>query len=373
MGETFPSTTFPPRFRRALFGAAMMLLALICAPAMYAQAPSDSATDVPGSWYAFPTITYAPEISLGGGAAAGFFRASETGRPTSVQGDVLVTLRGQYMLNLNAEVYTGADRLRATADISLQHFPDVFYGIGPNASTDSEEDFTSRFADTAVQAEHRVTRNWRVGVRGRFWSEDITEVAEDGLLDTMPIAGREGSSSVGVGLVTTWDSRDRVFFARRGSFVEMYATVHPQLAGTDAGFSRGVVDARQYMALGSDHVLALQGYAEAVSGRAPMSLLPKLGGMQRMRGYREGRYRDNVLLTAQAEWRFPIVWRLSGAVFGSVGGVAPHFDRWAADGVEQAAGAGIRYRLNEQGVHIRFDYAVGREGAAFYLTALQPF
>ncbi len=368
--------TMPASLRcclKAFCITAVLCLSLSCPGLLHAQTSSDTTESGSGSWYAFPAITYAPEISFGGGLAGGFFRESATSRPSSVQGDVLVTLRGQYMLNLNAEVYAHADRHRVEADVSLQQFPDVFYGIGRDASEEMEEDFTSRFADAIVQAERRVAENFRIGFRGRFWYEAVTEVEDTGLLDTLPITGRDGSTAVGIGLVSIYDSRDRVFFAREGTLIEAYAKVHPGLLGRDAHFTRAVVDVRRYLALRPGQVLALQGYADVVSGRVPFSLLPRIGGMERMRGYREGRYRDNVMLTAQAEWRFPIAWRFAGAVFGSVGSVAQRVNSWAADGIERAVGAGIRYRLNEQGVHIRFDYAVGREGAAFYLTALQPF
>lgn len=36
-------------------------------------------------------------------------------------------------------------------------------------------------------------------------------------------------------------------------------------------------------------------------------------------------------------------------------------------------GAGLRYQLNDEGTHLRLDYALGKEGGGLYITALTPF
>jgi len=149
--------------------------------------------------------------------------------------------------------------------------------------------------------------------------------------------------------------------------------VHTGALGSDHSFVRGVLDARTFVPVGGEHVLALQGYADLVSGTAPSTLLPKLGGMLRTRGYREGRFRDDGMATAQAEWRFPLVWRFDGAVFASIGAVADRLATVAADGVGAAGGTGLRFRLNDSGVHLRLDCALGRDGGGLYITAAQPF
>lgn len=345
-----------------------------------AQSPATSTATVdttmeeaPTSWYVFPTLFFTPETSLGGGAAAGSFFPLGTGRRSSVQGNLSATLRGQYQLNAVSELYLSDERQRLVAEMNLVAFPDVFYGIGPQTTDAMEEDYESQFVDTFVQFEQRVIEGMGIGLRARLRHEVITEIEDGGLLDGPTVSGNDGGTAFGVGPVATWDTRDRVFYPHRGQFVTVFGLVHDGAFGSTFDFARGVLNARQYLPIGPEHVVALQGYAEAVSGAAPFTVLPQLGGMLRMRGYREGRFRDDVMATVQAEWRFPVWWRFDGALFAGTGAVSDRIGTFGAEGLEVAGGAGLRFRLNDAGVHLRLDYALGKEGGGLYITAAQPF
>lgn len=371
-----PLTLWPPRQAAVstLRGCALLLLAgsLAVVPAR-AQSPADSSDDAASSWYAFPTLFYTPETSLGGGGAGGyFFRTDTEGPPSSLTADVSVTVRGQYQLNLNPELYRDGDRQRLYADIALHEFPDVFYGLGPGTTEVREEDFTSRYVDAVLQAEQRVAPGLRIGLRGRVREEAITEVETDGRLSGAAVPGAEGGTTLGLGLVVTRDTRDRLFYPHRGTYVTASVVPHSGALGSDFDFTRAVIDARYYVPVGN-HVIGLQGYGEAVSGTAPFTILPRLGGPRQLRGYREGRFRDDVFAAVQGEWRFPLWGRFNGAVFAGTGAVAPRLGALGTEGVEVAGGTGLRYRLNDEGTHLRLDYALGKEGGGLYITALTPF
>lgn len=350
-----------------------LALAMITSGVATAYPRADSSTAEATTWYAFPTVFYTPATSLGFGAAGGIFFGEGVGRPSSLQGDVSATLNGQYGANVRPEWYRQDGQQRVFGDIALSAYPDVFYGLGPDATDSQEEEFTSRYVDAILQAEQQVGAGWRIGLRSRVRREVVTEVEADGLLDGTAIPGHDASTVVGVGPLVARDTRDRSFYPRRGQFAMAYVLVHREWLGSTFGFTRAVIDARQYVPLGWGHTLAVQGYGEAVSGTAPFSVLPQLGGPLRMRGYLEGRFRDDVYATTQAEWRFPVRGRFAGAVFGSLGAVAGRVDAFGRYGLEMAGGVGFRYRLNDQGVHIRLDYALGNEGAGLYITAQEPF
>jgi hemolysin activation/secretion protein len=120
-------------------------------------------------------------------------------------------------------------------------------------------------------------------------------------------------------------------------------------------------------------VLAGQVYTEAVIGEAPFQLLPLLGGSNRMRGYREGRLRDDVYWTVQVEYRFPLFWRFKGTAFASAGEVGPRIGAPLVNGVETAVGLGGRLRLTEDGVHGRLDLAYSRTGLELYISLGEAF
>jgi outer membrane translocation and assembly module TamA len=70
----------------------------------------------------------------------------------------------------------------------------------------------------------------------------------------------------------------------------------------------------------------------------------------------------------------PIYHRLKAAVFCSVGDVVNSAD-YRIDKLKVAYGAGLRYRLNDARVHLRFDCAKNNYGdkLQFYITASEAF
>ena len=106
---------------------------------------------------------------------------------------------------------------------------------------------------------------------------------------------------------------------------------------------------------------------------APFLLLPLLGGADRMRGYRKGRFRDDMLWAAQTEYRLPLFWRFKGTAFTSAGEVAPRVGPTLFENVELAAGLGARFQLTDSGLHGRLDVAYSRTGVEFYISVGEAF
>jgi len=101
--------------------------------------------------------------------------------------------------------------------------------------------------------------------------------------------------------------------------------------------------------------------------------LPGVGGQNVLRGYYEGRYRDNLMAVVQAEYRFPVWKRLGATVFGGVGNVSSRFDNFAVGDLKYAGGAGLRFRVSPEGVNLRLDYAVTPNSSGTYITIQEAF
>jgi len=126
----------------------------------------------------------------------------------------------------------------------------------------------------------------------------------------------------------------------------------------------------------NQHVLAWQFYYEAAFSKneIPFQLLPTLGGRDLMRGFRQGMYRDNVMMMLQTEYRIPVYKRIKVAVFLSAGDVM-NSSTYHIDKLKVAYGAGLRCRLNDARVHLRVDIAKNNYGdkLQFYITATEAF
>jgi hypothetical protein len=100
------------------------------------------------------------------------------------------------------------------------------------------------------------------------------------------------------------------------------------------------------------------------TGDVPFYKLPALGG-KRMRGYFNGRYRDNFYMVMQLEYRQMVWWRLGFAVFGGVGNVAEEMIDFSFKNIKYNFGAGLRLMFNEaEKVNLRVDFGMGSGGNA---------
>lgn len=319
-----------------------------------------------------PFAFYTPETKLGVGAvAAGYRRIEPELPPSSVVSAVIVTVRRQISIDALSELHRpGGERVDAEAGFS--HFPDLFLGVGPNTPDAAEEAFTSRKAQLRLRLQRQVRPALRVGPQATFRWEDVVETEEEGRLATGDLIGAAGGRWFGWGALSTYDTRDHVLHPRRGTYLEVSALWFPGALGT-TGYRRGVVDVRRFAPLGSRGTLAYRAHVAGSGGDVPVLLLPALGGSERLRGYYEGRLRDRFAGSFQGEFRFPLWWRFDGAAFAEVGQVAGGLSDLLSGRLEGSAGAGLRYRVSEDGARIRFDFAVGRRGSGLYLTLGEAF
>jgi hypothetical protein len=131
----------------------------------------------------------------------------------------------------------------------------------------------------------------------------------------------------------------------------------------DYVFFLGELDLRNYFAVAPDKVIATNLYMSVAGGDTPFYKLPGLGGQNRMRGYYEGRFRDDFYATLQAEYRQYFWWRLGFVVFGGLGQVAPEVIKFNSNEFKYSFGAGLRLLFNKtEKVNLRVDLGFGDNG-----------
>jgi hypothetical protein len=340
------------------------------------ESPPASPTPAqPRRWFAIPVLSYLPETGLGGGASAGLHLHVEgAARPTSLFATALYTTERQGLLDLAVDsTLPGGTVLGARA--RALHYPDRFYGIGPQTQAWQMEHFTRRSVELVASAEFPVPflPGVRVGPRLDLRAEQITDKDPGGQLAAGAVPGANGSSSVAGGVSATWDTRDQPFWPSRGSLVQAWYVYAAEGMARNGAFGRGVLELRHFAPLGGGRVLGLHAYGERASGEVPFTLLPRLGNTRFLRGIREGRYRDDVVWALQSELRSPLWWRISGVAFAAVGDVAPRLDAIRIADPKVAGGAGLRYRLTDEGANVRVDVAMSRFGTQLYVLVLEAF
>jgi len=351
--------------------AAVALLILLASRASAEERPSGP-TVIP-----IPYAFYTPETSLSGGVILMVVSSTAPSDPDQrenvLRGGGYVSVNGQAEVFAGLEYYTPRNALRLTVDSYVARYPNKFFGIGPDAS--NEEDYVPFECELDGAVGFFVSPGLYLGPRLRLFGSWMQQRAADGALIQGAVAGSDGTAVVGPGVRLSWDTRDSSVAPTRGvsmdvssswSFVAFGGSSYPSMS----------LDARLFHSPfpGRKVVLAGQLYAAWSGGAPPFQELPRLGGDELMRGYYDGRYRDNALVAAQAEVRIPVWWRFGLAVFGSAGQVAHDPLSFRLEKTRFSGGAGLRFVVDESsGASLRADVTVGADGADFYFNLGEAF
>lgn len=331
---------------------------------------------------ALPIAFYTPETRWAFGAtgiyAFRFKGETDESRPSQITLGGAYTLNKQILLYVPFQFFWDDEQWNAYGEVGYFKYNFFYFGTGNSEAVENNtegEIFDVEFPRLRLNVLRKVKPNIYVG--GRYWFDDFKIVGtdEDGLLadQTFEETGRSVISGAGVSAI--YDSRDNVFAPDKGYYIEGTTLFVGDYLGADYNYQKYTLDARKYQKIVKNHVLAVNTYFEFTNGDVPFYQLALLGGTKRMRGYLEGRFRDNHMAIFQAEYRFPIFWRIGGTVFGGYGGVQNNVKDLAAfQDFRYTYGAGIRFNLvPKERINVRFDIGFGKETSGFYLTIGEAF
>ncbi len=327
------------------------------------------------------------------------------------------------LLRFSGDNLFNHNRQRLSYSGAFVYFPGAFYGIGYEAGKEGyAQDLTTTMGTVNVSYCTSLAGRFYVGVSGglnytgaAYRSSGMTEYLEGirdgryekpggqrGELYDLWLEGRylpekqdpfsnyiaatgdrPNALNAHVGIFAQYDTRDVTFNASKGVFVKAEAKWYPEwLGNTRRTFGRFTLTFDFYQRLWKGAVLACDLYADATAGTPSWHMYAKMGGMERMRGYYEGRYRDKRLVEAQAELRQKI-YRRHGVVAWIGGGQVWGTNRFRWSNTLCSFGCGYRFEFKNR-MNIRLDYGWGNYGnpnlpwdrkrsSAFLFTASEAF
>lgn len=364
----------------------MFLTALFAV--LLALPPADSVPKA-FSLLPLPLVYYTPETRLAYGVAAtATFRfrrdlirlradTSLRSRPSQVTLGAAYTQNKQLLFYVPFQLFYDRDTYYVNGEVGYYRYSYYFFGVGQREVP--RELYAVNFPRIRVNAFRRIAPVLTVGklyagVRYQYEDYRVTSVEPDGLLATGEVPGGLGSRLSGAGLGLFYDSRDQLFFPTKGVVADVAYLNQNRLLGSTVRFDRYTADVSSYHALSRRVVLAMNYFASFTAGTAPFNAMSLLGGTKRMRGYYEGRFRDQNAALLQSELRFAIYKRFGGVVFGSAGILGDAQTLLRPDDPKFAYGAGLRFTLNRRDhLNIRLDYGFGQQSSGFYLTIGEAF
>lgn len=332
-----------------------------------------------------PSVYYLPETNwyfgLAGFSYFKFNKNKEGGndtitRPSQIRMALGYTLNKQIVFWLPAEVFFKENKYRLLAELGFYRWPYFFNGIGNNIETSYEENYRASFPRARLAFQKRLGKSIYLGPKYWFQYLKMNEVEPGGKFENGLVPGGNGGVNSGFGVSFLYDTRNSVFASTQGWYAEYSNLFNQTVFGSDFVFNTHILDVRKYVNIKANHIVALQAYGKFNFGDVPFNQMSLMGGPFRMRGYREGRFRDKHIALMQLEYRSPLVYRTGLTVFGAYGIVGNKPQNLIFKNGKTSIGGGLRFSLDEKDrMHIRFDYAwgEGKENRFGYFTIGESF
>ncbi len=332
-----------------------------------------------------PVAIYEPATSLGFGVGAKFlFKLKGSGpetRTSNLPASLIYTLNNQFIFFSGYTVFFNEEKYLLKGNLIFSKYPISYFGIGSR----TEEEGALEIAYDQILVEplllKKVAKNLFVGGGIRYNAILNTRLNEefDGIPEGSSLQDSLGSTSAGLELAITYDSRDNVLNALHGNFLEFTHGFYGEALGGTNSFMLSKLDFRQYFQLNPDklNALALQWYTRFSWGDTPPLELSALGGPELLRGFQESRFRDKIGFFAQAEYRWQALDRIGFVFFGGVGDVVNDLRDAQFSNLKYSVGTGFRLKIvKSENLNIRIDYALGlgpNRDQNFYIGIAESF
>lgn len=337
----------------------------------------DSAHPRKRTIFIFPIIAYKPESRwIGGASVTQIFRVSKDSitRPSVARFDLSYSQERQFSFRPVIDIFSKLNKLNVRAIYNYTNFGEFYYGIGRNALASNEEAYKFNMHDLNVKAAYQFVPKLYLGIQYNFEQMYNIDANPNGLLKNSNVPGNNGYKASGFGLTLYYDDRDRVYFPLRGQMIEISNIYHEKFFGSKFEFINVTLDARKYIHLWKENVLALQSVFNMNDGDIPFRMQGVLGNFMIMRGYYNGRYRDKHSAAFQAELRKTIWGPVGMVAFVGCGTVANN--KWdLATRLLPNYGIGLRVKaIRKEHVNVRIDYGIGnKENRAVYISLYEAF
>ena len=324
----------------------------------------------------FPAVYYSPETRWAYGAAvtATFrFRSdSLNARPSQMTLGIVFTQEKQSLYYLPFQLFLKNANYYCNGDLGFYKYNYYYFGIG--AQPVPKELYGVDFPRVRLNFFRKIYPHLYAGLRYQYEDYRITQTVPNGAFANDRIPGTPRSITSGLGLGLFYDTRDIIFFPSKGLVADVAFFHNAPVWGANVQFQRLTADVSVYKTIFKKVILAGNLFSSFSWGTPPFNMLSELGGGKRMRGYYQGRLRDDNALLAQGEVRFGIFKRLGGAAFGSAALLGNQQDILRTHDPKFAGGVGLRFTANRRDrLNIRFDYALGKDGGNFYFTIGEAF
>ena len=305
--------------------------------------------------------------------AAGLYRLDRTDSltpPSDITAFITGGTTGFYMVGINGNNIFSHNRHRISYKLSFYSQPTDYWGIGYSAGANNPKgSYVEKRYDVDVRYLYQVVPNMFIGASVNFRNSR-------GIKFTRPeyIEGQNPeNTTTGIGAIVEYDTRDFIPNPYKGLYLSLKGTWRPDFLGSNAkSLWQAIFTANSYHRVWKGGIVATELYGEFNASGTPWLMKARLGGSKRMRGYYEGQYNDNDMITLQVELRQNIWRRIGCVVWGGAGNVFPSFEKFKWGYTLPNYGIGLRWEFKKR-INIRVDYGFGKHTSGFLFNINEAF
>ena len=303
-------------------------------------------------------------------------------RPSQINGMALVSTKGQTQFSLKSDIWSKQNKWHHIHTIQFYHIPFNFYGVGNDTRTINEDKLKQEKIRINSEVEYKFFKNYYAGLGAEFESHSFTDKEAGGIFESLPLVDQKGGKFLMFKISQLYDTRNSNTYPTKGFFGRLKYGYTPNFFGQD-NFSGSFysADIRQFVPLHKKVVFASKLFYEGLDSdrHIPFYVLRQLGNDEVMRGYYQGRYRDEQYISLQSEIRYRFSNRFGIVAFGGLGNVDNKFSNLFSD-LKPNYGLGGRFFFDlDKSLAIRFDYGFGEKPAGekrisgFYISLSEAF
>ncbi len=283
-----------------------------------------------------------------------------------------MTTEGFFLIGIKGLHIFPSERYKLEYRLNASTFLTDYYGMGYalNNVDGNKASFRRNRIEAIGRFLFRLAPKTYLGPTFSYRFVQATEIKADDL----PLfeGQRKNLHATAPGVTFLYDSRDFIQNASKGIYFQVNQSFTPRFLGNDYCFSSTEVTLSGYQKVWLGGVLAAEYHSLFNYGHTPWGFMAEVGDNNRMRGYYEGRYRDQNLIEAQVELRQNIHKRHGMVVWI---GAAQIFEQLKDMRFRQTLpNGGIGYRWEfKKGINVRLDYGLSKNGGGFIFSLNEAF
>ncbi len=344
----------------------------------YKIVQGDSASPYKKYYFAVPIIAYKPESRWVLGVSLAYIFRTLQGdgitRPSIIRANVSYSQEHQFAFRPYVEIFTKRNKFNFRGQYNYTDFAEYYWGIGSNTPAANKELYKFQMNKLNQKAAYMVLPKFYAGIQYAYEQMYNVRFEPGSQLELSGLRGSKGYYEAGPGVTMYYDDRDNVYAPIKGHIIELSNVFYHSLFGSGSNFVNFTFDARKYKQLWKENVLASQFFFNFNEGNIPFRMKGVLGSEMFMRGYYNGRYRDNHAMAFQTELRKTVWGPLGCVVFAGFGNVS-NVVSGLLDNIKPNYGAGIRFKaIPREKMNMRLDYGFGSgDNRALYITLNEAF